>query len=183
MSNDPFHSNEPAPVAGDGDSPDRDASSPKRWNWWWVLGIGASVSLLSLIVCCGLLTYGFTKMGSVFFEPIRMELNGLAEVQESVGRVDQLTMNFTASTEEGKSNPGFVVLDAETANGPYQFSVKIGSGGEIEQGFMINPDGTREELNLTDSNNDPAETTEPAGGVQPAVINEPAGATADPASD
>lgn len=159
MSSDPFDAANSQSFSRDGGFRNGTPPPTKQRTWLWVLGIGAAVSLVSLIICCGVLTFGFSKMGSVFFEPIRMELNELAQVQESAGRVDKLTMNFGASTEEGQSNPGFVVLDAETADGPYQFSVKIGSEGEIEKGFLIKPDGTREELNLNDSSRAPAQVT------------------------
>ncbi|TWT97399.1 hypothetical protein Pla100_25510 [Neorhodopirellula pilleata] len=146
---------------GDGSFSDGNTSPPKRRRWWWLLGIGAAVSLVSLIICCGVLTYGFSMVGWKVFEPVRMELNAIAQVQESAGRVDKLTMNFSESTKEGQSNPGFVVLDAETTNGPYQFSIKIGAEAQIEQGFMIHPDGTREELKLNGSGNNADESPDP----------------------
>lgn len=163
MSSDPFDSANSQSFSRDGGFRNGTPPPAKQRTWLWVLGIGVAVSLVSLIICCGVLTVAFSMKGSVFFEPIRMELNELAQVQESAGRVDKLSMNFGASTEEGQSNPGFVVLDAETADGPYQFSVKMGSEFEIEQGFMIYPDGTREKLELNELNR---EVQEPASELE-----------------
>ncbi|SMP65557.1 hypothetical protein SAMN06265222_10985 [Neorhodopirellula lusitana] len=154
MSNDAFDSNGPQQYSNDGGFSGVNPPPKKSRTWLWVLGIVFGLGFLGLIVCCGLMTFGFSKYGSVVFEPVRGELNQSAQVQENVGNVEELTMNFSATVKEAEANPEFVILDAVTETGPQQFSVKMGAAGEVEEAYLVQPDGTRLELEMTSSNSD-----------------------------
>ena len=149
MSSDPFHQNSPQQYGNDGGFSGNNPPPPKGRNWFLILGVVFGLGFLGLIICCGLMTFGFTKFGSVVFEPVRGELNQSAQVQEKVGNVEKLTMNFGATVKEAEDNADFVILDAETSQGPFQFSVKMGAAGEVEEAFLIAPDGSRQELNMS----------------------------------
>lgn len=160
MSNDPFQTNNPQrggsqPFGNDGGFPGQPQAPPKKKTWLWVLLIVAGLGFVSLVICCGVGAFGVSKFGAVVFEPVRNELNQLEQVQASAGQIDKLSMNFGATVKEAESYPDFIILDAETADGPRQFSVKLGDEAAIEAAYLIQADGTREELDLNAIGNQP----------------------------
>lgn len=58
-------------------------------------------------------------------------------------------MNFAGTLKEAEDHQDFVILDADTEAGPFQFSVKMNADGSIDQAFLIPEDGSREQLDLS----------------------------------
>ncbi|MFG0287603.1 MAG: hypothetical protein ACF8CQ_05500 [Rhodopirellula sp. JB044] len=156
MSNDSFSSGSSSGPTGQsgnspgvpGGQPDNVSAAKKRKTCLWILGILLGGGFFLMLVCCGVGLYGVQNYGSVIFEPVRAELNQMAELRSEVGNIESLNMNVFATVEEGESNPEFVILDGKSDQGDIQLSVKMDNSGELQKVFLVLPDGSRKPIDM-----------------------------------
>ncbi|MCM2372955.1 hypothetical protein [Aporhodopirellula aestuarii] len=149
MSNDPLKSgNHTDGVGVAGNEPGVAAPKKNRRTCLWIAGIVIGGGLFSLIVCCGVGLYLVQNYGSSIFEPVRGELNQLADLRSEVGNIESLSMNVFATVDEGKSNPDFMILDGKAEQRDFQVSVKMTNAGELQKVFLVMPDGSRKPISL-----------------------------------
>lgn len=168
MSQDPFHRDanvSPAMPGGASSPPPR-----KRRLWLWVLLIVFGGGFLSLLICCGAGAYLVQNHGAFIFDPVRKELNQVADVQEQIGEIESLNIDFFGTVEEGKNNPDFVIFNGQSDSGPFQLSAKMATSGELEKVFLVMPDGSREPIDMSErvapsaADEDPDASDPPADG-------------------
>ncbi len=158
MSQDPFHRDTNVSSA----TPDGTSSPPpkKRRLWLRVLLILFGGGFLTLLICCGAGAYLVQNHGGFIFDPIRKEMNQMAEVHEQVGDIESLNMDFFATVEEGKNNPDFVIFNGQSETGPFQVSAKMSNSGELEKVFLVMPNGDRKPIDMSKRVAPPAADTD-----------------------
>lgn len=149
MSNDPFPSGNPTGNSGvAGGQPGAPVAPKSRRTCLWIVALLLGGGLFCLIICCGVGLYGVQNYGSAIFEPIRSQLNQMAELRSEVGEIESLSMNVFATVEEGKANPEFMILDGKSEKGDFQLSIKMTNAGELQKVFLVMPDGSRKPIDM-----------------------------------
>ncbi len=120
----------------------------KRRRWLWVLGILMGLGFVSLLICCGVGAYLAQNYGHFMFEPHRQQMNQMADMQEAVGTIETLTINFSETGKEGSRNKDFMILDGVSEKGDFQVSMKLNNTNEIEKLFLVKPDGSRQPIDI-----------------------------------
>ncbi|TWT75011.1 hypothetical protein [Allorhodopirellula solitaria] len=154
MSQDPFQrdTNEPAFAPGENQAP----PARKRRKWLWIFAMLLSGGFLTVLVCCGAGLYWIENYGSFVFDPMRDEMNEMAELREQVGEIESLNLNVSATVEEAKANPEFAMLDGQADQGPFQVSVRMTKEGDLEKVFVVMPDGSRNPIDISKRIDPPA---------------------------
>lgn len=151
--------------------------APRR-RWLWILCGVFGLGTLGLVICCGVGSIYFSRISTILLDRTRGELNELTQVQSQCGEITELSMNFAGTLEEAEVHQEFVILDAVTEAGPFQFSVQITGDGSIDQAYLILEDGTRQELDLSSRVVDAPVDSPPAS--QTAPINQSPAADSTP---
>lgn len=175
MSQDPFHRDSNAPAA----MPEGTPPTPpkKRRNWLRVLLILFGGGFLTLLICCGAGVYLVQNYGGIIFDPVRKEMNQMAQLHGEVGEIQSLNMNFTATAEEGKTNPDFIIFEGQSDRGAVRISAKMATSGKLEKVFLIMPDGSRKPIDMSKRL-----AAAPADGDSSSVAPRPADADETPAT-
>ncbi|MEM9368474.1 MAG: hypothetical protein AAGD07_20970 [Planctomycetota bacterium] len=129
--------------------------------WLWILVIVLGVGALSVALCCGGGYYAATQLSGMVFVPA---VNQIPEVQQEVGTVESMAIDFGATVEVAEDNPDFVVFEMQGTKGSGKIAIKPGNEGEIGEAFLIRQDGTRVTLSTGGgpSTSLPPEPLEPA---------------------
>lgn len=146
MSQDPFHRDSNVPTA----MPEGTPPPPpkKRRNWLRVLLVLFGGGFLTLLICCGAGAYLVQNYGGAIFDPVRKELNQMTDLRSEVGEIQSLNLNFTATTEELKTNPEFAIFEGQSDRGPIRISAKMKTSGELEKVFLIMSDNSRKPIDI-----------------------------------
>lgn len=147
MSQDPFHRDSHAPTVMPEGTPPPPARKRRLWLRWLLILFGGG--FLTLLVCCGAGAYLVQNYGGAIFEPVRKEMNQMADLRSEVGEIQSLNMNFVATVEEGKTNPDFVIFEGQSDRGPVRISARMATSGELEKVFLIMSDGSRKPIDMT----------------------------------
>lgn len=147
MSQDPFHRDSNAPTTMPEGSPP--PPPKKRRSWLSLMLILFGGGFLTLLICCGAGAYLVQNYGGAIFDPVRKEMNQMAELHAEVGEIQTLNMNFISTVEEGKTNPDFVIFEGESDRGPVRISAKMATSGELEKVFLIMSDGSRKPIDMS----------------------------------
>jgi hypothetical protein len=118
--------------------------------------------------------------GHFMFEPHRQQMNRMADMQEEVGTIETLNINFSETGKEGSRNKDFMILDGVSDKGEFQVSMKLNNTNEIEKLFLVKPDGSRQPIDinkLVDSS-----TAVPAGGAEQTSTADSTESSEDPQS-
>jgi len=150
----PFSNNPASPPAAGSFAQDPFAPPPKKSSWWmWLLG-GCGCSVVLLVLCCGGVSYwGATKggqfLGKVLQEALQEEIAGNADVEEHLGEINSLTVNFVESGQEKSargSSENVLVMDAVGTKGNGKFIVESPvtpkEGSKFSKIDLKLPDGT-----------------------------------------
>jgi hypothetical protein len=88
---------------------------PRQSKWWLWLLLGAVGALLLLAVCCGgVAMWGMSTANSVIGQTLRDEVSDSPVVQEHLGDIESLSVNYTQSGEETQKRGGGNVLVVDT---------------------------------------------------------------------
>lgn len=121
---DDYLSNDP----GDNQFMDDSRRSPRRSSTNWpliIFGIVAAGGLLMIVLCCGGGWFAFRFGMGVLTEEVRAELDDNAVIQEHIGAIQTLSMDYTKSTAaagddvfvfriEGDKGSGYVTVESVT---------------------------------------------------------------------
>ncbi len=87
----------------------------------WVLGIFGALTLLLLVICCGLGFFGFRTFQNEFSRGVTDQVRNSPEIVQHIGEIEQVELNFS-----GMSNPdeaGMMVLNVRGTKGTGKLSV------------------------------------------------------------
>lgn len=163
--NDPFQQNDPNNAYQNAGYQDPSQSNsmggpgsgpPPKKKWPWIVGTILGLGFLSMLVCCGVAYYAYSQIGglSAVFEPVKAELNQMADVNDEVGEIETMSMNFGDTVTEAEKNPDFIVFDLKGTTGSAQVAVKVSDDGGVEEAVLILPDGTRKPVDVTKTSGD-----------------------------
>lgn len=163
-------------------APTNPPPAPRR-RWLWILFGVFGLGTLGLVICCGVGSMYFSQISSTLLEPTRIELNELTQVQSQSGDIQKLSMNFAGTLKEAEDHPDFVILDAVTESGPFQFSIKMNADGSIDAAYLVLEDGSRQELDLSARVAEVPADSRPANGMPTANENESDAKNLDPVDE
>jgi len=118
----------PASPSAYADAPLSPQPQPKPSRFWIWIVIGLGIGGVLCAGCCGGLTwFGFSAGTQVLAQALRQEIAGNADVQEHLGEINSMKVNFMESAEEKRKRGGtdnWLVLDAQGTKGSGKFIVE-----------------------------------------------------------
>lgn len=109
-------------------------------SWGWILGVVAVVLIGVLVICCGILYWGFQAGAEQLTSQVRADVADHPAVQEHIGEIESLDVSFQKTAELGEQ--GRMVLTVEGSKGE---GVIIGSqepgGQRLSHLVLQTPDG------------------------------------------
>ena len=107
----------------------------------WVLGGCGVLALLAVLAVGGLAWFGISQAKTMAID----ELNGYAAVQEHVGEITDIDLDFEAM-EQSQGTVMIQVTGSKSSATIEAVPDQTGSGKIIGGGSIVMPDGTRHEL-------------------------------------
>jgi hypothetical protein len=134
---------------------------PKKSNTlWWVLGIIGVLTVGGALLCCGGIYFTFRFVSDAIGEQVKLAVSQEPVIQEHIGTISDMGMNFTATSQTGGGGNQKFVFDVVGDKGTGQLEVLMDTreGQQaIESCVLVLPNGDRHEITIQPA----ADTTVP----------------------
>lgn len=111
-------------------------------SWIWVLGLVAVILIGGLVICCGVVFWGYTTGASQLADQVQADIADHPAIQEHIGDIESLELSLQESAKLGEQ--GRVVLPIKGSKGE---GIIIGSqvpgGQSLDDLVLETPDGER----------------------------------------
>ncbi|MGB7346289.1 MAG: hypothetical protein WBD20_18875 [Pirellulaceae bacterium] len=149
--NNPFENNQQDSFPGTSVQPKKGKNV-----WLIVLAIVGGLGLLSVMVCCGVGYWGYSKGTQMVADELQGQLTGNAVIEEHIGEINSVSMNLSAVIEEAKKQqeagdqgaPPSMVFDIEGSKGSGRILMNNEPGGQPSEVELVMADGSRHTIPL-----------------------------------
>ncbi len=196
--NNPFQNTQPGQPLNDPQVPKQGSSV-----WLWILAIIGGIGLITVIVCCGVGYWGYSKGTQMVADELKSQISDHPVIEEHIGEVQSVQMNLGAVVEEAKKQqesgdqgpPPSMVFDIKGSKGSGRILMRNEPGGQPTSVDLVLDDGSRHTIDLDQplfqpgdagvpepepledfdiDLGEPTDSLEPAGLGEPADSGEPA---------
>ncbi|NND97995.1 MAG: hypothetical protein HKN47_11765 [Pirellulaceae bacterium] len=124
--------------------------------WVWIFAIVGVLGLVGVMVCCGGGYFAYRQGTAFLADEIKVKLDGNPVIEENIGEIESMSMNFSAVVEEAQKQqeqgnneaPPSLVFDIEGTKGSGRVLVRQDPSGQPDALELIMSDGTRHKIEL-----------------------------------
>ena len=119
--------------------------------WLWVLGTIGVLGVVGALVCCGGGYFAMKAGTGMLAEVFKQQLIGNPTIDEHIGDIESMEMNFGATQQHADESQGAIAFDISGSKGSGTILIKqdpSGDGTGIATAELIMSDGSRHPVDV-----------------------------------